>query len=258
MGSRSSQRCSRCGNPAPEFRPTIAFTLIELLVVIAIIAILAALLLPALSAAKFRARVLNCTSNYHQWGIALTLYTNEDPRGRFPRYDAGGVANATWDFSTNMIYGLGAHVMTIPMWYCPVRPEEDAADVAWLANPILKRRMITLSDLAYAVSIGHGWPYATGYHSFWVPRLGANGTLVPTTGPASVSDRLALSTPIMTDKLGSLKAAGTDVMNASFGHKLSGKLRNLNAIYLDGHVESHKPSLMSLQFTSVYGWQSFY
>ncbi len=69
-----------------------AFTLIELVVVLGVIGVLAGLLLPAVSAARGRARTAACASNLRQFALALPLYA-QDHADRLPP-DADGRAEA--------------------------------------------------------------------------------------------------------------------------------------------------------------------
>ena len=74
-----------------------SFTLIELLVVIAIIAILAAMLLPALSAARERARSSECTSKLKNLGLQANMYADDNN----DYYFMSKVGNAYWCGSTS-------------------------------------------------------------------------------------------------------------------------------------------------------------
>lgn len=67
----------KCFAPSVRRVKEFSFTLIELLVVIAIIAILAAILLPALQAARERGRASNCLNNMGQFSKVLLLYADD-------------------------------------------------------------------------------------------------------------------------------------------------------------------------------------
>ena len=109
-----------------------AFTLIELLVVIAIIAILAAMLLPALTKAREKARQASCMSNLKQQYISFRLYA-EDYGGWYPARAVMSGTDTPWNYGhwgcvlTGLGYARGqlqkpkpyGYIKISKIFYCP-------------------------------------------------------------------------------------------------------------------------------------------
>ena len=247
-------------------RPKRAFTLTELLVVIATLALLAAVVLPALGATPFgkggfAAKVASCANIFRQWAIVANLCAN-DHAGNLPSFPQPPTGFNPTDVSSTFLPGLVPYGLTVPMWFCPVRPWEFAeANREFHASGL--RYINNTTDLSHYVTLKYGY-FAFLNHDWWVPRQiqgGAyNGQLFPyppnlggvpflsvrTTGPnaptngwpRTTSDSTVATQPIITDLMNGLGT--TNAATAGPGHPLAqnGQAININRGYADGHVET--------------------
>lgn len=81
----------------------------------------------------------------------------------------GGGANP-WDVSTNFVPAIARYGLTVPMWFCPVRMLETAAQYA-AAKTSLGHDITSVDDLnTYLQYFGTGADLVIMNHNLWVRR----------------------------------------------------------------------------------------
>ena len=155
------------------------FTLIELLVVIAIIAILAAMLLPALSKAREKARSISCVNQMKTYTTSMLMYAG-DHNGHlaYTTYDnnayGGAISNGIGKRGAGLLLQFGYFGVQAPTGF-DCYTTSDFTDAANAVKGILK-----------CPSDSQNWEPVSGAHSYKavIRTKGsvAYAAFVPTTG----------------------------------------------------------------------------
>ena len=232
---------------------THGFTLIELLVVIAIIAILAAMLLPALSRAKSKARQINCLSNARQLAIAVMMYVDEHEETFPPSADYSAPTTEPERIWTAKVL---PYVQSAELFSCPSVPNR-AFPSNWAERGVGSIGYTTAT--AYDPSSAEGFPTPTRASMIESPTLTPlfgdtpNGptadkyrgfTFDPYNGQSNPSDP-RLGTPLISER--DLVKELASVPPSALKPLLSRHSGLVMLIFADGHASAYSTAAVLAQ-----------